>query len=235
MATEPIGSFDDLLRFLEGNPEHRARLRQLILDEEFQQLPAQVRALAERLDALTGLVRLLSDNVSLLNVQMRRVVQRLDRHERHLSRLMGDEVERRFQRNAPAYFAHLLRRIRVVDPSALADEIDDAIDAGILTHGDRRSLMAVDLVVRGLDREFRAETRLAVEVSSGIGERDIMRAKVRSELLEKLTGLPSRPVVGGYRISSKFADLAADNEVHVTIIDEPDTGEPEPDEEDAAG
>ena len=256
MATEQIGSFEDLINLLERNPEYRARLRQLILDEEFQQLPSQVRTLIETVQShaetlqshttlLQGILEQLESHGRMLESHGRMLESHgrmleshgrtLAHHERQLNRLLGDEVERRFQRNAAGFFGHLLRRIRVIDPSTLADEIDDAIDAGVLTEGDRRSLMALDVVVRGLDRNTREEIRLAVEVSSGIGERDIMRAADRARLLEKLTGRPARPVVAGYSISDARRQLAEDKDVTVTIIAPPDAGEPEEfDEPDAA-
>ena len=163
MATEQIGSFEDLINLLERNPEYRARLRQLILDEEFQQLPSQVRTLIETVQShaetlqshttlLQGILEQLESHGRMLESHGRMLESHgrmleshgrtLARHERQLNRLLGDEVERRFQRNAAGFFGHLLRRIRVIDPSTLADEIDDAIDAGVLTEGDRRSLMA---------------------------------------------------------------------------------------------
>lgn len=220
MATEQIPTFDDLMALLEREPEYRARLRQLILDEEFQQLPAQVRLLVEtvRLHSATlkDIVRELQDHRRQLRVL-----------ERNTSRLIGNEAEQRFQQNAPAYFGSMLRRVRLIDKFALADMIDDAIDAGSLTEGDRRSLLALDVVVRGLDRETRQPIHLAVEVSAGIGERDILRAKDRAQLLEKLTGQPSRPVVGGYFIALEFRELAEDKGVEVTIVAPPDVGEPE--------
>lgn len=220
MATEQIDSFDDLLGLLEREPEYRSRLRELILDEEFQQLPAQVRLLVEtvRLHSATlkDMVRELQDHGRQLRVL-----------ERNTSRLIGNEAEQRFQQNAPAYFGTMLRRIRVIDKFALADMIDDAIDAGSMTEGDRRSLLALDVVVRGLDRETRQPMRLAVEVSAGIGERDIMRAKDRAQLLEKLTGESARPVVGGYFIAPEFRELAEDKGVKVSIVAPPDVGEPE--------
>ena len=52
MATESIASFDELLDVLERNPQYRARLRQSILDDEFQRLPQQVTALTEQTRAL---------------------------------------------------------------------------------------------------------------------------------------------------------------------------------------
>ena len=220
MATEQIDSFDDLLGLLERNPEYRIRLRQLILDEEFQQMPAQVRAQFERFDALT-------ERMDALTEQARELVSRLDHHDVQLARLIGDEAERRVQRNAPGYFGHLLRRIRVIAPSELADTIDDAIESGSLDDHDRVQLMTLDVPVRGLDRRTGERTYLAVEVSAGIGRHDIERAVSRAGLLERLTGQPARPVVAGYSIAPAYHYMAAEQGVTVTVVPPPDPGEPE--------
>ena len=151
----------------------------------------------------------------------------LERHDRQLSRLIGNEAEQRFRDHAPGYFGRMMRRIRVTDRFELADLIDDAVDDGTLTEGDQRSLLALDLALRGIDRQTRQPMHLAVEVSSSIGERDIMRAADRAALLGKMTGEPVRAAVGGYYISSAFRQLAEDKDVAVTIVTPPDAGEPE--------
>lgn len=220
MATEQIPTFDDLMALLERNPEYRERLRQHILDEEFRRLPTEVRAQSERFDALTEQVRQLT-------AQMRDVVIRLDHHDVQLARLIGDEAERRVQRNAPAYFGHLLRRTRVISSAELADMIDDAIEAGGFDEGDRAPLLALDLPVRGIDRRTRERAYLAVEVSAGIGERDIMRAADRARRLERLTGHPARAVVAGYSISPAYHYMAAEQGVAVIMVAPPDPGQPE--------
>ncbi len=256
MATEPIASFDDLLGFLERNPEYRGRLRQLILDEEFQQLPAQVRGNTERLDALTDQMRLLTQRVDALTEQMRiltervdalteqvqtlasqmqSVLLRLDRHDRQLSRLIGDEAERRFRQNAGAYFGEILSRIRVIDNNDLAVQVDNAIREGRFNRDERRVLLALDLVLRGRDWDTNEEKCLAVEVSAGVGLRDVERSWSRASLVEKLYGLPVMPVVAGYSISPFYRQLANDRGIHVAIVAPPDAGEPEDYPEDEAG
>jgi len=234
MATEEIITFDDLMGLLERNPEYRERLRQQILDDEFRRLPAQMIALTERVDtlaeqleALTERVDALTEQVRQLAVQMRDVVTRLDHHDVQLARLIGDEAERRVQRNAPGYFGHLLRRIRVIAPAELADTFDDAIDSGGLDEADRVQLMALDVPVRGLDRKTGERTYLAVEVSAGIGRHDIERAAARAGLLEKLTRHPAWAVVTGYSIAPAYRYMAAEQGVTVTMVPPPDPGEPE--------
>ena len=227
MATDEIITFDNLMGLLERNPEHLARLRRQILDEEFRQLPAQVQLLMQTVQSHTVLLQALARSLEEQARTLESHGRRLDRHANQLSRLIGDEAERRFQQRAPAYFGGMIRRLRVTDRFALADLIDDAVDAGQLTEGDQRSLLALDLAVEGRHRETRKPVRLAVEVSAGIGERDIMRAADRARLLEKLTGDTTLAVVGGYSISPSYRQLAEDKGVEVTIVAPPDAGEPE--------
>ncbi len=242
MATESITSFDELLDVLERNPRYRARLRQSILDEEFRRLPQQVTALteqtrtlgevttsmaermdrfAERMDQFAEQMREQSDQIKDIVLHLKNVDARFLPLEKRMDRLMGDEAERRFRDHAPAYFGHLLRRVRVVDTSTLADEVDDAIDAGTFAEADRDPLLLLDVVVRGRDIATREERYLAAEVSVGIGEGDILRAADRATLLERLTGKPAVPVVGGYSISSRFRSIADERHVQVVIAEEP--------------
>jgi DNA-binding ferritin-like protein len=256
MATESITSFDDLLGLLERNPQYRSRLRQSILDEEFQRLPQRVDALAEqtrtlgeittslaqrmdqfaermdqfaermdqfaeRMDQFAEQMREQSDQIKDIVLHLKNVDARFLPLEKRMDRLMGDEAERRFRGHAPAYFGHLIRRMRVVDSSTLADKVDDAIDAGTFAEADRDPLLLLDVVVRGRDIETREERYLAAEVSVGIGEGDILRAVDRAALLQKLTGIPAVPVVGGYSISSRFRSIADERHVQVVIAEEP--------------
>ena len=312
MATESITSFDDLIGLLDRNPEYRSRLRQAILDEEFQRLPEHVTvlteqtrilgevttSLAERMDQLTARVDQLTERMDQLTERMDQLTARVDqltermdqltermdqltarvdqltermdqltermdqltermdqltarmdqltaqmRHhsdlfkdiilqlknvdarlsslEKRVDRLTGDEAERRFRARAPSCFGHLLRRIRIVENSALADRIDDAIESGTFAEADREPLLLLDVVAWGRDVQTREERYLAAEVSSGIGETDILRAADRAVLLEKLTGVPVLPVVAGYSIAPRFRSIAVARQVQVVITEEP--------------
>lgn len=248
MATESITSFDDLIALLDRNPHYRSRLRQSILDEEFQRLPEHVTALteqtrilgevatslAERMDQLTARVDELAEHVDQMTEQTRHhadlfkdillhlknIDARFLSLEKRVDRLTGDEAERRFRGRAASCFGHLLRRIRVVDNNALADRIDDAIESGTFAEADREPLLLLDVVAWGRDVRTREERYLAAEVSSGIGETDILRAADRSALLEKLTGVPALPVVAGYSIAPRFRSIAAERQVQVVVIAE---------------
>lgn len=149
-----------------------------------------------------------------IDARLPSLIQRMDR-------LDDAAAERRFRGRAASCFGHLLRRIRVVDNSALADRIDDAIESGTFAEADREPLLLLDVVAWGRDVQTREERYLAAEVSAGIGETDILRAADRAALLEKLTGVPVLPVVAGYSISPRFRSIAAGRQVQVVIVEEP--------------
>ena len=326
MATERIETFEDLIGVLDRNPEYQRRLRQRFLDDEFMRLPAQTRALTERVNAHTEQIRALTEQVRANTEQirasteriqaiteqvranteqiranteqiraiteqvranteqiraltervnanteqiqaiteqvrantdqinanteqiranteqiqalteqvkelvhhMKAVVARLDTHDTRLGRLerrtdylMGSDAEWRFRRNAGAYFGDILRRIRVIDNNDLAIQVDDAIVAGVFERADRRFVLALDLALRGRDWDTNEEKCLAVEVSVGLGQSDVERAKSRAILLEKLLGVPAIPVVAGYSIAPEFQQLADGQGVQVVITEEP--------------
>ena len=173
------------------------------------------------MDQLTEQMRHHSDLSKDILLQFKNIDARLSSLEKRVDRLTGDEAERRFRARAPSCFGHLLRRIRIVDNSALADRIDDAIESGTFAEADREPLLLLDVVASGRDVQTREERYLAAEVSSGIGETDILRAADRAVLLEKLTGVPVLPVVAGYSIAPRFRSIAAARQVQVVITEEP--------------
>ena len=154
-------------------------------------------------------------------LRLKNIDARLPSLIRRVDRLDDAAAERRFRGRAASCFGHLLRRIRVVDNSALADRIDDAIESGTFAEADREPLLLLDVVAWGRDVQTREERYQAAEVSAGIGETDILRAADRAALLEKLTGVPVLPVVAGYSISPRFRSIAAGRQVQVVIVEEP--------------
>ena len=188
----------------------------------------QIRANTEQINANTEQIRALTEQVKELVHHMKAVVARLDTHDTRLGRLerrtdylMGSDAEWRFRRNAGAYFGDILRGIRVIDNNDLAIQADDAIVAGAFERADRRFVLALDLALRGRDWDTNEEKCLAVEVSVGLGQSDVERAKSRAILLEKLLGVPAIPVVAGYSIAPEFQQLADGQGVQVVITEEP--------------
>lgn len=223
-----VGDFQDLLRVLDEHPEWQAELRRRMLTDDVLELPGIVRGLAERvngiaerLDGLTERVDRLAERVGELAEAQRRtehllaeLIQsqaRLEARQGHLEGRQGNLEGRMFElqyvRRAPAYFGRLARRIRVLDPSAVADMLDDAVDVGRLTSAERDDAMLADLVLTGRRRDDQREVYYVVELSMGVGEHDVRRAADRAAILAKL-GHAAVPAVAGESITAEAALIA---------------------------
>jgi hypothetical protein len=216
-----VDDFQDLLRLLADHPEWQAELRRHVLTDELLGLPAVVRQLAERVDRLAeaqeqtaGQLKLLAEAQQQTAVQLQAVAEaqrhtevRLKMLDDSFAALNGDMLELRYARRAGAYFSPLARRLRVLDPARLADQLDDAVEAGRLTDQERAAILAADLVLTGVRRADQAEIYLVAEVSVGIGVSQVARAMERARLLAKL-GHPAVPVVAGERIDAESEALA---------------------------
>ena len=195
-----VDDFGDLLRLLDQHPEWRSELRRHVLTDELLELPALMRQLAERVDGLAA-------RVDALVAAQTRTERRVEAFQYTVGGLKDKIVELRYARRAGAYFSPLARRLQVLDPARLADRLDDAVDAGQLTAGERTAVLQADLVLSGVRREDRAEIYLIVEVSAGIGRHDVERAAQRARLLAKL-GQPAVPVVAGEWIAPEAEEQA---------------------------
>src|SRR5687767_1548170 len=103
----------------------------------------------------------------------RRIDARLGSIEDQLGTIERWVLQQHYSERAHAYFASFLRHVRLVDPADLDELLDDAIDAGQITQDEREAVLLADLVVSGRDRATQEEAHLLVEVSAGIGLRDV--------------------------------------------------------------
>ncbi len=196
---------DDLTQRLGALTERVDALTQRVDD-----LARRVDDLTQRLGALTERVDALTQRVDDLALQMQALVGRVGDMD-------GDLMELRFARRAPAYLGRFARRIRVVEPAQLADLLDDAVELGQLTEGERESAMLADVVARGRRRSDGAETYFVAEVSAGIGVGDVRRALERAQVLAKL-GEPVVPVVVGRRINGEAQRYARSSGVEHVLV-----------------
>ena len=177
-----VEDFHDLLRLLEQHPDWRADLRRHVLTEGLLELPAILRELAEQMrESAAARARASAALEALTGLAAKRE---------------GDMLELRYERRAPAYFSRLARKLRVFGRSALAEMLDDAVDAARLTEAERQAVLHADLVLSGQRREDGADAYFVVEVSVGVGVGDVTRAAERAGSLTKL-GRPAVPVVAG--------------------------------------
>src|SRR5262245_11770738 len=198
-----VQDFRDLLRLLEQHPEWRADLRRHVLTEELLGLPGIVRELAEaqqrteqRLSQVAELLDALAQAQARTEGELGTLARRVGDLADRVGDLAGQALELRNARRAPAYFGRLARRLRVVEPSALAELLEEAVEGGRLTEAEREAVLEADLVLAGQRRDDRADVSYLVELSVGLGLGDVTRAADRATILAKLDR-PAVPVVAG--------------------------------------
>jgi hypothetical protein len=219
-----VDDFEQLIQLLDAHPEWRSELRRRLLSDELLELPAIVSRLADaqaaserRLDRLEAQVAELVVGLQDLTRQVADLTRQVAELTGQVGELQGWALEERYRRHAPSYFGRLVRRLRVLEPTRLADQLDDAIDSGILTDDERLAALAADLVMSGRRRDDQTEVVLVVEVSAGIGLSDVRRAAERAAIITKL-GRTAVPVVAGHRIFPDARDEAAARGV-LTVLD----------------
>ncbi len=174
------------------------------LTERMEQLTArvddltqQVQQLTVRMDQLTARVDSLTERMDQLTARVDQLTVDTQRLTGEFGKLKGWQLEERYFRRAPAYFAPILRRIRALSPEELAELLDSLENAGQLSEAEVRDIQNADVVVRGRDRETGEERYLLVEVSVGVGLEDVERAARRANLLARALNVPVLPVVAG--------------------------------------
>ena len=212
VLTEELLELPTLVRRL---AEAQARTEQRVAELAEAQARTEQRvaelaeALAGRVGALEEALAALARRVGDLADAQGRSAAQLEALAGRVGALDGEVLELRYARRAPAYFSRLARRLRVLEPGAVADLLDAAIEQGRLTEDERAAILEADLVLAGQRREDRTELYLLVEVSSGIGLQDARRAVERASMLAKL-GQPVVPVVAGRWINPEARAFAED-------------------------
>lgn len=214
-----IDDFQDLVRLLVQRPEWQAELRRLLLADDFLALPGIVRELAEaqrqsearltRLEATVAelaeaqkrteqRVEELAEAQRNLIDQVAKLTERVDRLTDRVGRLDGRMLERAYHEKAGAYFGPLLRRLRVVPPHTLEDDLEAR-----LSGEEFQDVLRLDLLVNGQARRAaeRSEVWLAVEISVVIDREDVERAVRRAALLQK-AGYRAIPLVAGEQMTA---------------------------------
>src|SRR5579883_3150113 len=163
-------------------------------------LAVRVDALAVRVDQLAEAQRRTEEELARLTAQVTALTARVGRMDGQLGNLLGRELERSYRELAHAYFADILASIHVVSRDDLAHLLDTAVDAGAITQDERRDVLFADLVLQGVRPSDRQRSYLVAEISASISDVDAQRAVRRAALLQRATGLPTLPAVGGERI-----------------------------------
>lgn len=196
-----IQDVDDLIEQLRQHPEWRDALRREILTDELLSLPQIVRGLATQISQLTT-------QVSELTTAQRRT-------EDQVGSIEGRLLERDYFDKAYAYFDDILRKIRVIPWSEVADLLDQAEER--ISRKERKQVMEADLIIHGRRLEDKSETYLLGEVSVGIGLEYVHRAAQRAKIFTRVTEKPVIPAVGGKRIIPEARELAQELGVSVFL------------------
>jgi hypothetical protein len=217
-----IQDIDDLIKQLRQHPEWRDALRREIFTDELLALPQIVRELAEaqkrteeRLESLTARVEELAEAQRQTLIQVSKLAAAQGRTEDRVGSIDGRLLERDYFDRAYAYFDDILRKIRVLSWSEVADLLDQAEER--ISRKERKQVMEADLILRGRRLADKAETYLLGEVSIGIGLEDVHRAAQRSKILARATEKPVIPAVGGKSIISEAQELAQELGVSVFL------------------
>jgi DNA anti-recombination protein RmuC len=163
-------------------------------EERLSELADDLRALTESHRKLAESVRMLLDTVRGMNDK--------------LARLDGESLERRYREKGQAYFAPLARRLQLLDGNALGVLLDDAEEAGRLTHQDVNDVLLADAVFSGRGRLSRAPLHLVVEASVTIDRHDVRRACERADLLARAVDGEVIAVVAGEMVPSAVVAAA---------------------------
>lgn len=223
-----IQDVDDLIKQLRQHPEWRDDLRREILTEELLSLPQLVRDLATQVSDLAEAQRQTQAQVSELAedlrqtqaqlgelvIEIRKLTVAQQRTEDRVGSIDGRLLERDYFDKAYTYFDDILRKIRVLPWSEVADLLDQAEER--ISRKERKQVMEADLILRGRRLADKVETYLLGEVSVGIGLEDVHRAAQRSKILARVTEKPVIPAVGGKSIIPEAQELA--QELGVSIV-----------------
>jgi len=185
-------------------------------EAQLEKLTARVDALAEaqqrtevRLTELAEQVAGLIRRIERLEEIMEGVLRSIDRLTGVVGDLKGQMLELMYRDKPWAYFGKILRRLRVVPPHTLEDELE-----AHLSRAEFEEVLLLDILVTGHPRRRPElpEVWLAVEVSSVVDLYDVERARRRAELLRR-AGFRAIPAVAGEHITLGAEEEARDSGV----------------------
>jgi DNA repair ATPase RecN len=199
------------------------------LGERMNQLAERVDSLGERIDQLTARMderfaemdrrfaeidrrlELIERRLEEIDRRFELIERRLDSLESKVGDLQGWRLQDHYQKNGAVYFAHLLKRSRILPKEVLADHLREVLD-----ESEFKKAILIDVVVKGKlqTAQQTREVYLALEVSRTISPEDIVRAWERAQLISR-AGTPTIPVVAGEVIQEQVLSLASGTKVVV--------------------
>jgi hypothetical protein len=128
--------------------------------------------------------------------------------------LLDEMLEWRYRRRIGAYFGHVLRRVCLVDIDLFEDEIEIRVSRDAFIE-----LLNLDVLAKGnvFALPHRPEIWVAIEISSTINTKDVIRARQCADILCQ-AGYPAIAVTGGEKCSLEATALA--QQTNVVVIQE---------------
>ena len=179
-------------------------------------------------DTMANKLGTLEPAMSELREEQRETRADLRKTDGRLDRGFGANYEAKVTWNVRSLLGQQLgiRNSRVLKgPNLRNDEdleqlLEEAESRGAITEEEADELLLLDLIVAGTQRADHARVYVAAEVSITANQDDVNRAADRADILRRVTGLPSRPVVIADRMAESYRNLADEKEVAVAIYPE---------------
>ena len=179
-------------------------------------------------DTMANKLGTLEPAMSELRGEQRETRADLRKTDGRLDRGFGANYEAKVTWNVRSLLGQQLgiRNSRVLKgPNLRNDEdleqlVEEAESRGAITEEEADELLLLDLIVAGTQRADHARVYVAAEVSITANQDDVNRAADRADILRRVTGLPTRPVVIADRMAESYRQLADEKEVAVAIYPE---------------
>ena len=214
MATAPQPADRDevrrFIRLIETDPDVREEVRRAVLTTELLEVPRQL----ERLERIVAdFVEATNRRLASLENRTAAMDNRLFTVDNRVSALQGDIYERRVREYAPSILSRVaggVRRMVLLSKTDLANDLDDAVDAGRISEAERSDVLLADAVLRAVRRASGERVLLVVEASVSLANDDVARAIRRSRLVARSLEAPSVPVVVTARPSERLGTEEAE-------------------------
>ncbi len=208
-----IRSFYDILQALREHPDWAEQLLSLLLTEELLKLPQkfdkfveeEFRPLAKRVEKLEEGQKRLEEGQSRLEKDVAILKNKVSKLEVDVAKLKGDNLERKVRERAPAYFGRYFRRVKAVPIEEWSEKLEDALDGGLISEEERKDALNLDALIRVKSEDGR-NLLLAVEVSHTLEDKDADRALRRANVIARVYGIETIPVVIGAYVPEGLQD-----------------------------
>jgi len=166
---------------------------QVRTEERLTRLEAAVEELAQAQVRTERRVEELAQAQARTEEQLQNLIAVVHTMQNTLAAVKGRQLEFTYQQRAGAYFGPLLRRLRVLSPVELEDNLESH-----LSLQEFNDLLQLDLLISGWPRHQpdASQVWLAVEISSVVDRSDVERARRRAAALRR-AGYRAIPAVAG--------------------------------------